>query len=272
MPLRKLKPVTPGQRHAVLPDFSTLARTKPEKNLVVGLRKSGGRNNQGRITVRHRGGGHKRLYRIIDFYGREGKTGKVVNIQYDPNRSARIALINYPDGVKRYIIAPEGLKTGDIIGCGVDAEIKVGHRLPLRNIPEGVQIYNIEMIPGRGGKLVRSAGTLATIMVKSDQYAQIKLPSGEVRLIDINCMATVGQVSNPEWKYVSLGKAGRSRWLGRRPSVRGVAMNPVDHPHGGGEGRSKGHLSQSPSGIPAKGYKTRNRKKSSSKKILQKRK
>lgn len=264
--------MTPGQRHAVLPDFSDISRTRPEKNLVVGLRKTGGRNNQGKITVRHRGGGHKRLYRMIDFQGREGETGKVVNIQYDPNRSARIALVCYNDGIKTYIVAPAGLKAGDFIKCGKDAEIKPGHRLPLGKIPEGVQIYNIEMIPGRGAKLVRSAGTLATIMVKSDQYAQIKLPSGEVRLIDIHCMATIGQVSNPEWKYVSMGKAGRNRWLGKRPSVRGVAMNPIDHPHGGGEGRSKGHLSQSPWGKPTKGYKTRKRKKASGRKILQKRK
>jgi len=272
LPLRKLKPVTPGQRHAVLPDFAEITGKKPEKKLVVGLKKSGGRNNQGRITSRHRGGGHKRLYRMIDFSGREGQTGKVDSIQYDPNRSARIALVNYADGVKRYIIAPAELKAGDFIKCGEDAEIKPGHRMPLVKIPEGVQIYNIEMIPGRGGKLVRSAGTLAVIMVKSERYAQIKLPSGEVRLVDVNCMATVGQVSNPEWKYVSIGKAGRNRWLGKRPSVRGVAMNPVDHPHGGGEGKSKGHLSQSPWGMPTRGYKTRNRKKPSNRRILQKRK
>lgn len=272
MPLRKLKPVTPGQRHAILQDFSGVTGTRPEKRLVTGLRKSGGRNNQGKITTRHRGGGHKRLYRMIDFQGREGETGRIVNIQYDPNRSARIALVNYTDGVKRYVVAPAGLKAGDFIKCGADAEIKPGHRLPLGKIPEGVQIYNIEMIPGRGGKLVRSAGTLAVIMVKSEQHAQIKLPSGEVRLFDINCMATVGQVSNPEYKYISIGKAGRNRWLGKRPTVRGVAMNPVDHPHGGGEGKSKGHLSQSPWGMPTKGYKTRNRKKPSNKRILQKRK
>jgi len=271
LPLRKLNPVTPGQRHAVLPDFSDVSGARPEKRLVFGLRKSGGRNNQGKVTARHRGGGHKRLYRMIDFYGREG-TGRVTDIQYDPNRSARIALVNYTNGIKTYIIAPAGLKTGDFIKCGADAEIKPGHRLPLGKIPEGVQIYNIEMIPGRGGKLVRSAGTLASIMVKNDQYAQIKLPSGEVRLIDINCMATIGQVSNPEWKYVSIGKAGRNRWFGKRPTVRGVAMNPVDHPHGGGEGRSKGHLSQSPWGMSTKGYKTRNRKKTSGRKILQRRK
>jgi len=272
LPLRKLKPVTPGQRHALLQDFSDITKGKPEKKLVVGMRKTGGRNNQGKITSRHRGGGHKRLYREIDFKGRVGITGRVASIEYDPNRSARIALVVYNDGIKSYMVAPAVLKTGDVIKCGADADIKPGHRLPLRKIPEGVQVYNIELIPGMGGKLVRSAGTLANIMVKSDQNAQLKLPSGEVRLFNIDCMATVGQVSNPEFKYVSIGKAGRTRWLGIRPTVRGVAMNPVDHPHGGGEGRSKGHLSQSPWGMPTKGYKTRRKRKPSDKKILQRRK
>lgn len=271
MPLHKLNPVTPGQRHTVSPDFSEITKSEPEKSLVVGIRKKGGRNNQGVITVRHRGGGHKRLYRLIDFNGRVGIPAKVVSIEYDPNRSARIALVHYQDGVKRYIIAPVGLKVGDIIKCGEDAEIKPGHRLPLRNIPEGVQIYNLEIVPGKGGQMVRAAGTLATLMVKGEKYAQVKLPSGEVRLFDLDCMATIGQVSNPEFKYISLGKAGRTRWLGRRPVVRGVAMNPVDHPHGGGEGRGKGNISQSPTGIPAKGYKTRNKKKPSNSKILQRR-
>jgi len=271
LPLRKLKPATPGQRHATLSDFSDITKGKPEKSLVKGMKKTGGRNNQGVITARHRGGGHKRRYRLIDFNGRPGILGKVASIEYDPNRSARIALIHYYDGVKSYVLAPLGLKPGDIIRCGVDAEIKIGHRLPLKNIPEGVEIYNLEIIPGTGGKIVRSAGTLASIMVKSEKYAQIKLPSGEVRLFDINCMATIGQVSNPENKYISIGKAGRTRWLGRRPKVRGVAMNPVDHPHGGGEGKSKGNIAQSPTGVPAKGYKTRNKKKPSSSKILQKR-
>ena len=271
MPLRKLKPVTPGQRHTILPDFSEITRDKPEKSLVRGMRKTGGRNNQDVITVRHRGGGHKRRYRFIDFNGRPGIPGKIASIEYDPNRSARIALVHYYDGVKRYIVAPVGLKPGDIIKCGEDAEIKPGHRLPLKNIPEGIQIYNLEIVPGTGGKLVRSAGTLATLMVKGEKYAQVRLPSGEVRLFDINCMATIGQVSNPEYKYISIGKAGRTRWLGRRPIVRGVAMNPVDHPHGGGEGRGKGNISQSPTGIPSKGYKTRNKKKPSTSKILQRR-
>jgi len=272
LPLRKLKPVTPGQRHAVLQDYSEITRDKPEKKLVVGLKKTGGRNNQGRITSRHRGGGHKRLYRIIDFKGRLNKEGKVVSIEYDPNRSARIALVVYADGIKSYIIAPDSLKVGANVKCGEEADAKPGHRLMLKDIPEGFQICNIETVPLKGGKLVRSAGTFATLMVKGEKYAQIKLPSGEVRLFALNCMATIGQVSNPEYKYISLGKAGRSRRLGRRPSVRGVAMNPIDHPHGGGEGKSKGHLSQSPWGWPTKGYKTRKKNKPSDKLIVQKRK
>jgi len=272
LPLRKKKPVTQGQRHAVLPDFSEITRTNPEKNLVVGLRKTGGRNNTGRITVRHRGGGHKRRYRLIDFTGRVGMEGKIKSIEYDPNRSARIAMVQYPDGVKRYIIAPVGLKVGDSIQCGEKSGIKIGNRLSLKNIPEGTQIFNIELIPGKGGQFVRAAGTLAALMVKGEKLAQVKLPSGEVRLIPLGCMATIGQTSNPEHKYLSIGKAGRNRWLGIRPSVRGVAMNPVDHPHGGGEGRSKGHLSQTPWGFPTKGYKTRKKKKSSDKFILQRRK
>ncbi len=272
MPLRKRKPVTPGQRHAILPDFSEITKTEPEKSLVVGLKKKGGRNNQGVITVRHRGGGHKKLYRIIDFKGREGLTGIVKSIEYDPNRTSRIALIQYPDGKKAYIIAPAGLKVGDKIECGENIEIKVGNRLPLKNIPEGTQICNIELTPGKGAQLVRAAGTYATLMVKGEKYAQVKLPSGEMRLISLECMATVGQVSNPEHKYESSGKAGRARHLGIRPTVRGVTMNPVDHPHGGGEGRSKGHLSQTPWGKPTKGYKTRKKKKPSDKLIIQRRK
>ncbi|MCS7180931.1 MAG: 50S ribosomal protein L2 [bacterium] len=272
MPLRKLKPVTPGQRHALLQDFSDITKQEPEKSLVVGLKKTGGRNNTGRITTRHRGGGHKRLYRIIDFKGRINCEGIVKSIEYDPNRNARIALIHYTDGVKRYIIAPLGLSVGDRIRCGEDVEIKIGNRLPLKNIPEGTQIFNIELIPGKGGQVARSAGTLATLMVKGEKYAQVRLPSGEVRLFDLNCYATIGQVSNPEYKYISLGKAGRTRHLGIRPTVRGTAMNPVDHPMGGGEGRGKGHQSQSPTGVPAKGYKTRKKKKPSDKLILQRRK
>jgi len=271
LPLRKLKPVTPGQRHAVLQDFSEITRKEPEKRLVKGLKKTGGRNNQGRITTRHKGGGHKRLYRIIDFKGRLGKEGKIESIEYDPNRSARIALIVYSDGVRSYILAPDKIKVGDKIKCGAESDMKPGNRLAFKDIPEGLQVYNIETSPEKGGKLVRSAGTFATLMVKSEKYAQVKLPSGEVRLFDLKCMATVGQVSNPEYKYVSIGKAGRNRRLGKRPTVRGIAMNPVDHPHGGGEGRSKGHLSQSPWGWPTKGYKTRKKNKPSDKLIVQKR-
>lgn len=272
MPLRKLKPVTAGQRHAVLQDFSEITASKPEKKLVRGMKKTGGRNNQGRITSRHRGGGHKRLYRTIDFKGRPGVPGKIATIEYDPNRSARIALVVYNDGVKSYIIVPDNMKPGDKINCGQDALIKPGHRLALKDIPEGLQVCNVETFPSKGGKLVRSAGTFATLMVKGEKYAQIKLPSGEVRLFPLDCMATIGQVSNPEFKYVSIGKAGRNRRLGNRPSVRGVAMNPVDHPHGGGEGKSKGHLSQTPWGKPTKGYKTRKKNKPSEKLIVQKRK
>lgn len=271
MPLHKLKPVTPGQRHAVLQDFSEITRKKPEKKLTSGMKKTGGRNNQGRITTRHKGGGHKRLYRIIDFKGRMGKEGKVASIEYDPNRSARIALVIYDDGVKSYIIAPDKIKIGDKIKCGEESDIKPGCRLAFKDIPEGLQVYNIETLSSKGGKLVRSAGTFATLMVKGDKFAQVKLPSGEVRLFDLECMATIGQVSNPEYKYVSIGKAGRNRRLGKRPSVRGIAMNPVDHPHGGGEGRSKGHLSQSPWGWPTRGYKTRKKNKPSDKLIVQKR-
>ncbi len=272
MPLHKLKPITPGQRHTILQDFSDITKKEPEKSLVVGLRKKAGRNNSGRITTRHKGGGHKRLYRIIDFKGRPNIEAKVVSIEYDPNRNARIALLHYTDGVKRYIIAPIGLNLGDKIKCGENVEIKVGNRLPLKNIPEGTNIFNVELTPGKGGQIAKSAGTMATLLVKGEKYASVRLPSGEVRLFDLNCMATIGQVSNLEYKYISLGKAGRSRWFGIRPTVRGVAMNPVDHPMGGGEGKGKGHQSQSPTGVSAKGYKTRNEKKSSKKFILERRK
>jgi len=271
LPLRNRKPVTPGQRHALLPDYSEITRHTPEKSLSVGRKKTGGRNSYGRITMRHIGGGHKQRYRLIDFVGRVGMAGKVASIEYDPNRSGRIALLQFPDGVKRYILAPVGLKVGDTVACGENADIKTGNRLPLRCIPEGMQVFNLELVPGKGGKIVRSAGTLAALMVKSDKFAQVKLPSGEMRLVPLECMATLGQVSNAEHKYISYGKAGRIRWLGIKPTVRGVAMNPVDHPMGGGEGRGKGHQPQSPWGQPAKGYKTRRKQKPSDKFILQKR-
>jgi len=269
--LRKRNPVSPGQRHALLPDYDEVTRQRPDRRLVRGMRRTGGRNNAGKITARFRGGGHKRRYRQIDFHGRVGMTGRVVSIEYDPNRSARIALLQYPDGVRTYVIAPSGVKPGDTIACGSDAEPKPGNRLPLRNIPEGTGIFNLELVPGRGGCMVRAAGTLATLMVKGDRFGQVRLPSGEVRLIPLDAMATVGQASNPEHKYEVSGKAGRVRWKGRKPHVRGTAMNPVDHPMGGGEGRGKGHQAQSPSGVPAKGYKTRNRKKWTGRLILQRR-
>lgn len=274
MPLRKLKPVTPGQRFTELPDFSEITQTEPNKALTVGLRKKGGRNNLGRITAYHRGKGHKRSYRLIDWKIRPGEV-KVLSIEYDPNRSGRIALVQYPDGRKTYILAPSTLEVNQKIRCetaGKEIEAKVGNRLLLRNIPEGANICNMELVPGEGGRLVRSAGTTAVLMVKTEKFGQVKLPSGEIRLIPLECSATIGQISNPEHKYVSLGKAGRKRWLGIRPTVRGVAMNPVDHPHGGGEGRSKGHISSTPWGKPTKGYKTRYRKKPSNKFIIKKRK
>ncbi|MGC8805017.1 MAG: 50S ribosomal protein L2, partial [Candidatus Ratteibacteria bacterium] len=227
MPLRKLNPVTNSQRHAVLPDFKEITKQEPEKTLVVGKKKTGGRNNTGRITVRHRGGGHKKLYRIIDFKGRPVEA-KVVSIEYDPNRTANIALLQYVDGRKAYIVAPADLKVGMRVFCGDGAAIVPGNRLPLAGIPEGSEIYNIELQPGKGGQLVRAAGCSAILVTKGEKFASVKLPSGEVRLVPLTCMATLGRVSNPEHKYVSLGKAGRTRWLGIRPTVRGVAMNPVD--------------------------------------------
>jgi len=265
MGLKRYKPTTPGLRFAVRPDFSEITKTEPEKSLTVPLKKTGGRNNQGRITVRFRGRGHKRLYRIIDFKrDKLDIEGKVIAIEYDPNRTARIALIEYSDGEKRYILWPEGLKVGDsIISTKSEkAEIKVGNCMPLRFIPLGTYIHNIELKIGKGGQLVRAAGTYAQIMAKEGNYAHVKLPSGEIRLIHLDCRATIGQVGNIEHDKEMLGKAGRKRWLGRRPHVRGVAMNPVDHPHGGGEGRaSQGNPHPvSPTGIPTKGYKTRKRK------------
>ncbi len=272
MTLRKYKPETPGTRFLTLPDFKEISKKSPEKSLLLPLRKKGGRNFSGRITVRRRGGGHKRMYRIIDFQRKEVLPGKVISIEYDPNRSARIALIQYPDGKKRYILASSDLFVGKKIGSSKEAELKSGNRLPLASIPEGTPVYNIEFRPGAGGKLVRAAGTSAIIMSKDDKFAQVKLPSGEIRLVDLRCLATIGQISNPEHKYVSLGKAGRKRWKGKRPKVRGVAMNPVDHPLGGGEGKSSGGRNPvTPWGKPTKGYKTRKRHKYSDKYILKRR-
>ncbi|MDG3007213.1 50S ribosomal protein L2 [Paludisphaera mucosa] len=275
MGIRYYKPTSPGRRNASVSDFSELTdkNKKPEKSLTEPLKKTGGRNNQGFITARHRGGGHKRMYRIIDFRrnDRDGQPAQVTHIEYDPNRSARIALIVYPDGKKRYIVAPEGLKAGMTVNSGPDAEPKVGNCIPLSRIPTGQSIHNIEMQPGGGAKLCRSAGVSATLTAREGDWAQITLPSGEVRRIPSTCRATIGVVGNSDHMNIRLGKAGRSRWLGRRPHVRGMAMNPVDHPMGGGEGRSKGHTPQSPTGVLAKGGKTRRRRKPSNKAIIRRR-
>ncbi len=241
MGLKRLKPYTPTTRFQTYSDFSEITKSKPEKSLVAPLTKTGGRNVYGRITTRHRGGGHKRRYRIVDFRrDKDGVPAKVAAIEYDPNRNARIALLHYLDGEKRYIIAPQGLSVGDRVESGPNADIKPGNALPLRNIPVGTVVHNIELRPGGGGKLVRAAGGGAQLMAKEGKYAQLRLPSSEYRLVLLDCKATVGSVGNPEAELVSIGKAGRARWLGRRPSTRGVAMNPVDHPLGGGEGKSSG--------------------------------
>jgi large subunit ribosomal protein L2 len=263
MAVKKSKPTSPGRRFQEYSDFQEITRKTPEKSLLKVLKKSGGRNSNGRVTSRHRGGGHKRHYRVIDF--KRDKTGipaKVASIEYDPNRSARIALLHYVDGEKRYIIAPVGLSVGDEVMSGPDADIRPGNALPLANIPLGTHIHNIELQVGKGGQIVRSAGTFAQLMAKEDRYALVKLPSGEVRMVLITCRATIGQVGNVMHENITLGKAGRTRWLGKRPRVRGVAMNPVDHPMGGGEGRSSGGRHPcSPWGTPSKGYRTRNNKK-----------
>ncbi len=274
MAIKTYKPTTPGRRFFTSLDYSNLTKKRPEKSLIIPKKRSGGRNNMGRVTAKHRGGGAKRFIRIIDFKRNKfGIEGKVASLEYDPNRNANIALINYVDGEKRYIIAPEGLMVGDRIMSGKDAPIKVGNALPLSEIPAGKEVHNIELVPGKGGQLVRSAGLSAQILAKENGYAHIKLPSGEVRLVRLDCVATIGKVSNSDYANISLGKAGRSRWMGRRPRVRGVAMNPVDHPMGGGEGKSSGGRHPcSPNGIPAKGYKTRKKKKSSDKYIISRRK
>lgn len=258
MAVRQYKPTSAGRRFQSVSDFGEITKSTPERTLLAPLRKSGGRNNRGRVTSFQRGGGHKRRYRIIDFRReKDGVAAKVAAIEYDPNRSARIALLHYRDGEKRYILAPVGLGVGDVVMSGEGADIKPGNTLPLSNIPLGTMIHNIELKIGKGGQLVRSAGAAAQLMAKEGAYASIKLPSGEVRLVHQRCRATIGQVGNLDHENVSLGKAGRSRWLGRRPHVRGIAMNPVDHPMGGGEGRGKGNHPQSPWGVLAKGYKTR---------------
>jgi large subunit ribosomal protein L2 len=274
MGIKLYKPTTPGRRFASVSDFSELTdrKKKPEKSLLAPLKKTAGRNNQGVITSRHRGGGHKRRYRIIDFKRqKDGVPGKVVAIEYDPNRSARIALIAYADGEKRYILAPDGLKAGDTVLSGPDAPPRVGNCLPLNRIPTGLAVHNIELEPGKGGQLCRAAGTSAVLNACEGDWAILSLPSGEMRKVRAECRATIGVVSNLDHMNIRLGKAGRSRWLGRRPHVRGTAMNPVDHPMGGGEGRGKGHHPQSPTGVYAKGGRTRKRRKPSTRLILRRR-
>lgn len=273
MPIITQKPTSPGRRFQKSVDFAEITREKPEKSLVKALKKTGGRNAHGRITSRHKGGGHKRRYRIIDFKrNKDGIPAKVASIEYDPNRSANIALVHYADGEKRYILAVSGMAVGDLILSGKSSEIKPGNCLSLKDIPLGTQIHNIELSIGHGGQIVRSAGSYAQLMAKEGKYAQVKLPSGEVRLISLECRATIGQVGNISQMGTSLGKAGRSRWKGKRPHVRGVAMNPVDHPHGGGEGKSSGGRHPvTPWGVPTKGYKTRT-KKASDKLIIKRRK
>jgi large subunit ribosomal protein L2 len=273
MAVRKLKPVTPGQRHKIIGAFDTITASTPEKSLLEPLRKTGGRNNQGRMTMRYRGGGHKRKYRVIDFMrDKHGVAAVVDSIQYDPNRTARIALLNYEDGEKRYIIAPNGLQVGQKVMSGTGAGPEVGNALPLAEIPLGTLVHNIELHPGQGGVMARSAGAYAQLTSREGKYAILKLPSSETRMVLTSCMATVGTVGNTEHNIERSGKAGRSRWLGRRPRVRGVVMNPVDHPMGGGEGRSSGGHPRSRNGMLAKGYKTRSKKKASNKYIEERRK
>src|SRR6187397_1706660 len=262
MPIRKFNPTSPGQRFQTVQTFDEITTSEPYKPLVEKLHRSGGRNNQGELTSWRRGGGHKRMYRIIDFKrDKHGIPAKVSTIEYDPNRSSRIALVTYADGEKRYILQPVGLKVGDTIVSGPNVDILPGNSLPLKNIPLGTQIHNVELKPGKGGQIARSAGSSVQLVAKEGDYASVKMPSGEIRKINIECLATIGQVGNVDHENVSIGKAGRSRWLGQRPHVRGVAMNPVDHPLGGGEGKtSGGRHPVSPWGMPTKGYKTRHNK------------
>ncbi|UCH10880.1 MAG: 50S ribosomal protein L2 [Fidelibacterota bacterium] len=274
MPIRSIKPMTPGQRFMSVSTFEELTTDSPEKSLTEALRKSGGRNNQGRMTIRRRGGGHKRRYRVIDFKRDKYEIeGTVRTIEYDPNRSCRIALVQYTDGEKRYILSPDGIKVGDkVLASQERAPLRPGNAMPLAKIPAGLMVHNIEMKPGKGGQLARSAGAAARIMAKEGNMVSIKLPSGEVRMLHEMCSATVGEVGNKSHENVDLGKAGRSRWLGRRPKVRGVAMNPVDHPMGGGEGKaSGGRHPVSPKGVPAKGFKTRKRNHPSDRYIVKRR-
>ena len=275
MAIRKLKQMTPGTRWMSVSAFDEITKKRPEKDLLEALRKSGGRNNTGRVTSRHRGGGHKRFYRIIDFKrNKDGMDARVTAIEYDPNRSARIALLQYVDGERRYILAPSGVVVGDVLRSGSDAEIKVGNTLPLANIPAGTFVHGIELKPGKGAQIARSAGTTVQLMAKEGKFAQLRLPSGEIRNVVLACRATIGGIGNADHENISIGKAGRSRWLGIRPQSRGVVMNPVDHPHGGGEGKSpQGNPHPvSPWGWHTKGKKTRSRKKPSGKYIVKRRK
>ncbi len=274
MGIRTIKPTTPGNRFASRSDFAEITKSTPEKSLTVALRKTGGRNNKGRITVRHRGGGHRRRYRIIDFKrDKFDIPAKVASIEYDPNRSANIALLFYNDGEKRYILSPFGTKVGDELISGENAPLRVGNSLPIKKVATGMFVHNIELIPGRGGQLVRSAGSAAQIMAHDGGFTTVRLPSGEIRQIIEDCFATVGEVGNKSHEQIISGKAGRSRWLGKRPTVRGVVMNPVDHPHGGGEGKtSGGRHPVSPWGQPTKGYKTRKKNKKSNDYIVKRRK
>ena len=274
MAIRKINPTSPGQRGMTRPDFSEITTDTPEKSLLRPLTKSGGRNNTGRITTRHIGGGHKRQYRVIDFKrDKTGVVGFVKTVEYDPNRNVRISLVVYADGEKRYILTPEGLNVGDVIVSGPDVDIKTGNALPLENIPLGTMIHNIEMEPKRGGKMVRAAGQGAQLMAKDGDYVTVKLPSSEMRMVRKECMATIGTLGNAEFKNLKIGKAGRKRYMGIRPTVRGVTMNPCDHPHGGGEGKTgPGGHPKTPWGKPALGQKTRNAKKASGKLIVRRRK
>ncbi|MCI0707230.1 MAG: 50S ribosomal protein L2 [Ignavibacteriae bacterium] len=277
MPIRKLRPMTPGTRFFSVSTFEEVTKDKPEKSLLRPLKKSGGRNNLGRVTSRHRGGGHKRAYRVIDFKrDKRGVAAAVAAIEYDPNRSSRIALLHYRDGDKRYIVAPDGLKVGAIVESGPGVEVQVGNAMPLQEVPVSTFVHNVEMKPGKGGQLGRSAGNSLQLMAKEGNFATLKMPSGEVRKIPVTCYATIGTVGNADHENISLGKAGRSRWLGIRPQTRGMAMNPVDHPMGGGEGRSKSgggwQHPESPWGKYAKGLKTRKRKNLSNKYIVKRRK
>ena len=273
MAIRRYKPTSPGRRFQTVSSFEEITSTQPERSLLRSASKSGGRNNNGRITSRRRGGGHKRRYRLVDFKrSKDGVPARVASIEYDPNRSARVALLHYVDGEKRYILAPAGLRVGESVMSGPQADIRPGNAMALSDMPLGMTIHNIELSPGKGGQLARSAGASAQLMAREGKYAQLRLASGEMRLVLVTCRATIGQVGNADHENVSVGKAGRSRWLGRRPSVRGVAMNPVDHPHGGGEGKtSGGRHPVTPWGVPTKGYKTR-RNKRTDKLIVRRRK